>query len=134
MRGGGGGSGRVRWSEEEWKRKWIGKSTFKRGCNSFICSCERRAVLCRKAPLPLHDPQPTHHRLLGNPKRQPKSLPVGGHVDLQASGILNRGMGRVECGRPCVVEALGARGKKLCDSYLSGFSECGKPNDIFWFP
>jgi len=38
---------------------------------------------------PHYDP---HHRLLGNPKRQPKSLPVGGHVDLQASRFLNRGI------------------------------------------
>ena len=42
----------------------------------------------------------THHRLLANPKRQPKSLPVGGHIELQASGFPNRGiqacMGRVE--------------------------------------
>ena len=42
----------------------------------------------------------THHHLLANPKRQPKSLPVGGHIDLQGSGFPNRGIqariGRVE--------------------------------------
>ena len=30
--------------------------------------------------------------------------------------------------------ALGARGEKLCHSMPSGFSECAKPKDVFWFP
>ena len=35
--------------------------------------------------------------------------------------------------RACVAGVLGAREEKLCNSYPSGFSECAKPNDIFWF-
>ena len=33
-----------------------------------------------------------HHRLQGKPRRQPKALLVGGHVDLQANGFSNCGI------------------------------------------
>ena len=90
--------------------EWIGRSTFERGYNSFM---PKRAVLCRKPPMPPHDPQSTHHRLLSNPKRKPRSLPVCGHVDLQASGFLNRGMGRVERKGMCCRRLRCERGETM---------------------
>ena len=45
-----------------------------------------RTVHCplQKVTYAPHDPQSTCHRLRGIPGRQPKALPVGRHVDLQA--------------------------------------------------
>ena len=83
--------------EEEWERKWSGKSTSERGYDSLILMAHCPPQKLSYAP---HDPHSTHRRLLGNPERAPKCLPVGGHVDWQASGFLDRGiqarMGRVE--------------------------------------
>ena len=49
-------------------------------------------LLLRGTIARFYERRSTHHRLQGNPRRQPKALPVGGHVDLQANGFLNHGM------------------------------------------
>ena len=52
-----------------------------RGYNSLIRTVHFPLQKVTYAP---HDPQSTRHRLQGIPGRQPKALPVGRHVDLQA--------------------------------------------------
>ena len=112
--------------------KGTGKSTFERGYNSLIRTAHCPLQKVSYAP---HDPQSTRHRLQVNRRPQPKALPVGGHVDLEASGFLNRGI-QARMGRKgmCRRRFGSDRGGNLCNNCPSGFSECAdvhRPSGIF---
>jgi hypothetical protein len=87
-----------------------------------------------------HDPQPTNHRLPGNPRRRPEAPLAGCHVDLQASGFLNRGfevpVGAVILKGHASSTFGSERGGSLCNNCPSEFSECAdvhRANGVFKF-